>query len=63
MVRDESSCKKLYSFVKDKKCDSSGLAPLKKDVTTHNDATTKSEILNSQFLSAFTTKIQADFLA
>ena len=37
--------------------------PLKKDVTTHFDTTTKSEILNSQFLSAFTTKIQADFLA
>ena len=28
--------------------------PLKKDGTTHNDATTKSEILNDQFLSAFT---------
>ena len=54
MVSDKSSCKKLFSFVKDKKCDSSGVAPLKKDGTTHNDATTKSEILNGQFLSAFT---------
>ena len=32
------------------------MAPLRKDGTTHNDATTKSEILNSQFLSAFTTE-------
>ena len=54
IVSDKSSCKKLFSFVKDKKCDSSGVAPLKKDGTTHNDATTKSEILNGQFLSAFT---------
>ena len=27
MVSDISSCKKLFSFVKDKKCDSSGVAP------------------------------------
>ena len=56
MVNNASNRKKLYSFVKDKKCDSSGVALLKKDGTTHNDATTKSEILNGQFLSAFTTE-------
>ena len=54
MVSDKSSCKKLFSFVKDKKFDSSGVARLKKDGTTHYDAPTKSEILKSQFLSAFT---------
>ena len=61
MVNDSSNYKKLYSFIKDKKCDSSGMAPLKKDGTTHNDATTKSEILNSQFLSAFTTEDTRSF--
>ena len=61
MVNDASNCKKLYSFVKDKKCDSSGVAPLKKDGTTNNDATTKSEILNGQFLSAFTTEDTRSF--
>ena len=61
MVSDESSCKKLYSFVKDKKCDSSGVAPLKKDGITHNDASTKSEILNGQFLSAFTMEDTSTF--
>ena len=50
-----------YSFVKDKKCDSSGVAPLKKDGITHNDANTKSEILNGQFLSAFTTEDTSTF--
>ena len=61
IVSDPSSCKKLYSIVKDKKCDSSGVAPLKKDGTTHNDATTKSVILNGQFLSAFTTEDTRSF--
>ena len=61
MVNDASNCKKLYSFVKDKKCDTSGMAPLKKDGTTHNDATTKSEILNYQFLSAFTAEDTRSF--
>ena len=30
MVSDESNCKKLYSFVKDKNYDNAGVAPLKK---------------------------------
>ena len=54
MVSDESNSKKLYSFVNDKKCDSSGMAPLKKDGISHSDASTKSEILNGQFSLAFT---------
>ena len=57
MVNDASNCKKLYSFVKDKKCDSLGVAPLKKD------GTTKSEILNGQFLSAFMTEDTRSFPA
>ena len=61
MVNDVSNCKKLYSFVKDKKCDSSGMAPLKKDGTTHNDETTKSEILNGEFLSVFNTEDTRSF--
>ena len=61
MVSDPSNCKKLYSFVKDKKCDSSGVAPLKKYGTTHNDATTKSVIWNGQFFSAFTTEDKRSF--
>ena len=37
------------------------MAPLKKDGTTHNDVTTKSEILNGQYLSAFTTEDTRSF--
>ena len=61
MVSDESNSKKLYSFVKDKKCDSSSVAPLKKDGIPHSDASTKSEILNGQFSSAFTIEDTSSF--
>ena len=61
MVSDESNSKKLYSFVKDKKCDSSGMALLKKDGIPHSDASTKSEILNGQFSSAFTIEDTSSF--
>ncbi|KAH3700067.1 hypothetical protein DPMN_075035 [Dreissena polymorpha] len=46
--------KKLYSYVKGMKSDSSGVAPLKKDGSTHSDASAKAEILNNQFSSVFT---------
>ena len=54
MVSDGGNRKKLYSFVKNKKCDSSGVASLKKDGLTVGDARGKAEVLNSQFSSVFT---------
>ena len=61
MVSDESNSKKLSSFVKDKKCDSSSVVLLKKDSIPQSDSSTKSEILNGQFLSAFTTEDTSSF--
>jgi hypothetical protein len=46
--------KKLYSYVKSMKSDSSGVAPLKKDGSTYSDASAKADILNDQFSSVFT---------
>ena len=54
MVSDGGNKKKLYSFVKNKKCDSSGVVSLKKDGNTVGDARGKAEVLNSQFSSVFT---------
>ena len=54
MVSDGENKKKLYSFVKNKKCDSSGVASLKKDGNTVGEARGKAEVLNSQFSSVFT---------
>ena len=49
-----SKNKKLYSYVKGMKCDSSGVATLKRDGTNYLEASDKAEILNNQFASAFT---------
>ena len=52
---DKGTCsKKLYSFIKSKKCDGSGVAPLKKDGKTYADASEKAELLNEQLSSVFT---------
>ena len=59
MVTDGGNKKKLYSFVKNKKCDSSGVASLKKDRLTVGDARGKTEVLNSQFSSVFTNEDDA----
>ena len=46
--------KKLYSFIKAKRCDSSGVSPLKSDGVTHSDPKIKATLLNNQFSGAFT---------
>ena len=48
--------KKLYSFIKSKKCVASGVAPLSSNGTTHSDSVKKSNILKDQFTSVFTTE-------
>ncbi|MCG8078128.1 MAG: reverse transcriptase family protein, partial [Candidatus Thiodiazotropha taylori] len=54
MVTTDRNPKKLYSLVKGKRCDSSGVSPLKSGGLTHSDPATKATILNSQFSSVFT---------
>jgi len=54
MVTTDRNPKKLYSFIKGKRCDSSGVSPLKSNGVTHADAATKAAILNNQFSSVFT---------
>jgi len=47
--------KKFWSYIKTRKQESFGIAPLKnKDGFIHSDAKTKAEILNDQFQSVFT---------
>lgn len=56
MICDDSSgkSKKLWSFIKSKRCDNSGVAPLMKNGVLKCDSTTKANILNDQFVSVFT---------
>ena len=46
--------KKLYSFIKSKKCDASGVAPLTSNGVNYSDSVKKADILNHHFTSVFT---------
>jgi len=61
-VRDtvKDNPKKLYSFIKWKRSDSTGISHLKCDGVTHNDPSKKATILNKQFTGMFTTEDTAD---
>ena len=48
--------KKLFSFLKNSKQDSKGIAPLKKDGKLHSNTVDKANVLNQQFQSVFTPK-------
>ena len=51
---EDSNPKKLWSFVKAKKCDGSGISPLRSNGVAHSDPQVKANILNDQFANAFT---------
>ena len=50
----ENNPKRFWSFINGKRCDSSGVAPLKSSQgIIHSDSNSKASILNSQFVSVF----------
>jgi hypothetical protein len=48
-----SNPKRFWSFIKNKRADSSGVAPLKRNGVLFSDSNTKANILNDQFTSVF----------
>ena len=50
----DSNPKRFWSFIKSKRCDNSGVAPLMKDGILQSDGTVKANLLNNQFVSVFT---------
>ena len=62
MTSDKNS-KKLCAFIKGRKCDSSGISPLRKDGIAHSNPRTKATILNEQFSSVFTEETSVDMPA
>jgi len=56
MISDDNTNKKFYSYIKSKKSDSSGIAPLRDVGTLHSTPLEKAEILNRPFSSVFTTE-------
>lgn len=59
-VSDGRDAKKLYSFIKSKRCDSSGVSPLKNEGFLCNDPSTKAKLLNQQFTSVFTNDLPGE---
>ena len=49
-----SNNKNVFVYTKDMQCDSSGVVPPKKDGINYSEPTGEVEILNEQFVSAFT---------
>jgi hypothetical protein len=50
----KSNPKRLWSFIKSKRCDSTGVVPLTKGGNTHSGSLEKVNILNDQFTSMLT---------
>ena len=55
---EDSKCdsKKLFSFLKNSRCDQQGIPPLKHDNILYSDTETKANLFNQQFNSVFTPK-------
>ena len=51
---EPGNLKHFWSFNKSKKCDNSGVAPLKRDGVAHSDSQVEANFLNDQFSSVFT---------
>lgn len=54
MVTEDGDIKCMWRFIKNKKCDSVGVAALKKEDLLHSNPSAKADILNEQFCSVFT---------
>ncbi|XP_076438589.1 uncharacterized protein LOC143277598 [Babylonia areolata] len=54
LITEEGDAIRLWQYVKSKKCDTTGVAPLKKAGVTYSDPSVKANILNEQFCSVFT---------
>ena len=54
MICGDGNTKKVWKYIKGKRCDASGVAPLKKSGLVHSDPAAKANILNEQFCSVFT---------
>jgi len=46
----------MWQFIKNKRCDATGVSALRKEGLTYSDAAAKANILNEQFCSVFTTE-------
>ena len=57
---DTGGKKKFWTYIKSRKTDRCGVAPLKKDGITYSDSITKADLLNKQFASVFSHEAPGD---
>ena len=57
---DTGGKKKFWTYIKSRKTDRCGVAPLKKDGITYSDSVTKADLLNKQFVSVFSQEAPGD---
>ena len=60
LTNDSKNPKRYWNFIKSKKRDNTGMAPLKKDGLTFCDRQNQANIMGSQFSSVYTTEDTAD---
>jgi hypothetical protein len=62
MLSDDntSNPKRFWSFIKNKRTESTGVAPLRREGILHSDTATKANILNDQFTSVFSSEQGGD---
>ena len=56
LITEDGDSRRMWQFIKNKRCDATGVAPLRKEGLTYSDAAAKANILNEQFCSVFTTE-------
>jgi hypothetical protein len=54
MIQEDTKTNKMWRYINNKRCDSSGVAPQKKNGVIFSDAATKATLLEEQFRSVFT---------
>ena len=57
---DDNNTKPFWKFVRSKRCDNTGIAPLKDSGHLHTDSQSKANILNNQFTSVFNIEDTSD---
>ena len=57
---DDNNTKPFWKFVRSKRCDNTGIAPLKDSGRLHTDSQSKANILNNQFTSVFNIEDTSD---
>ena len=50
ICNEDQNNKKFWAFIKSRRCDRSGVAPLRRNGTTSNDSKAQANILNDQFV-------------